>query len=36
MMKQEIKRLLLHNRILEKENVVDFIIEGFDGGSLIS
>jgi len=35
-MKQEIKRLLLHNRILEKENVVDFIIEGFDGGSLIS
>jgi hypothetical protein len=35
MMKQEIKRLLLHNRILGQEAVVNFIIEGFEVGSLI-
>jgi hypothetical protein len=36
MMKQEIKRVLLHNRILEQGKTIDFIIEGFEVGSLLA
>jgi hypothetical protein len=35
MIKQEITRILLHNKILGEEKVANFIIEGFEVGSLI-
>jgi hypothetical protein len=36
MVKQEIRRLFLHNRLLGQENVENFVIEGFEAISLVS